>query len=164
MNRGLALVQEGRTLADEGAVEDAYEKYVHGLQRLLKLDKKLPEVTSLQRKIARYIDEAEKLKAILEAKVASQDGEDREQNEELEGGHGRCRSGRGGDRSHDEHDGRAGRPRDGRRCEPTARLAPRRRAPRSRSGRPAGGSASASPERGSSPRKPRACLVARRDI
>lgn len=72
---GLSSIRDGRDLASKGQVEEAYEKYVHGLQRLLQPDKGLPEVRRLQRKIAGYIEEAESLKDILEAKAGGHGAE-----------------------------------------------------------------------------------------
>jgi len=65
--RGLALIKGGQADNAKDDPELAYEKYVRGLQCLLQLDKAHPCVTAAQRRIARYVDEAEKLKEELEA-------------------------------------------------------------------------------------------------
>merc|ERR1719401_1877026 len=71
---GINLIREGRALVDAGNIsEEAYEKYVRGLQQLLKLDKDLPEVGAVQKKIGQYIQEAEHLKDRLEALKDSRD-------------------------------------------------------------------------------------------
>jgi len=74
--RGVALIHEARRLSKSKMYEEAYEKYVLGLQRLLRLDKTQPKAQSLQKKIAKYIGEAEKLKARLEASKAAVSGEE----------------------------------------------------------------------------------------
>jgi len=68
--RGVALIHEARNLSKSKMYEESYEKYVLGLQRLLRLDKTQPKAQALQKKIAKYIGEAEKLKAILETSKA----------------------------------------------------------------------------------------------
>lgn len=62
IDRGLALINEGRKLArNRDRLEEAYESYVRGLKRLLQLDKVDPQNASLQNQIRRYVEEAEKL-------------------------------------------------------------------------------------------------------
>jgi len=69
--RGVALIHEARRLSASKMHEEAYEKYVLGLQHLLRLDKTQPKAQALQKKIAKYIGEAEKLKAMLETSKAA---------------------------------------------------------------------------------------------
>jgi len=73
--RGVALIHEARRLRKSKLHKEAYEKYVLGLQRLLRLDKTQPKAQALQKRVAKYIGEAEKLKAILETNNAVSDDE-----------------------------------------------------------------------------------------
>lgn len=67
IEQGLGLIREGRSAAAEGLLEEGYEKYCAGLQRLLKIDKAHPQVQAIQRNITRYVEEAERLLGVLQA-------------------------------------------------------------------------------------------------
>lgn len=105
--RGITLIHEGRSLAQEEVIGAAYAKYVHGLQCLLSLDKSLPEVKAMHKKLSQYIDEAEKLKDLIDSGSHGgscvREGNGSEKTRERHGGHHRKRAHRGehhGDHGH----------------------------------------------------------------
>merc|ERR1712137_94762 len=69
ISHGLALVKEGRALAQDEMLDEAYEKYIKGLESLLQLDRRESQVAILQGKIAQYVTEAERLKDVIEAEA-----------------------------------------------------------------------------------------------
>lgn len=62
ISQGVSLIREARALAEDEQLQEAYAKYLSGLQRLLKVDKTEPQIIALQGKIAQYVEEAERLK------------------------------------------------------------------------------------------------------
>jgi hypothetical protein len=65
ITKGMALIHEARKAAAEGAIEESCNRYVLGLQRLLGLDKSNPRVEAIAPRLARYVEEAEKLQRQL---------------------------------------------------------------------------------------------------
>uniref|UniRef100_A0A6T1BD68 Uncharacterized protein n=1 Tax=Alexandrium monilatum TaxID=311494 RepID=A0A6T1BD68_9DINO len=65
--KGLSLVHSGKASAAAGRLEDACSGYVLGLQRLLALDKQHPKIVAIAGRLARYVDEAERLQRELDS-------------------------------------------------------------------------------------------------
>jgi len=89
--QGMVLLREGRALAEDELLQEAYEKYVRGLQLLLRLDRKDPRVLALQPEVAKFVDEAEKLRDQLDDARRERDGSSSSCTLEL---HSRSRSSR----------------------------------------------------------------------
>uniref|UniRef100_A0A7S4QT51 RRM domain-containing protein n=1 Tax=Alexandrium monilatum TaxID=311494 RepID=A0A7S4QT51_9DINO len=70
LERGEALIHEGRAAEDKGQMEEAYEKYCRGLQYVLEVMPQLPnddpQVPSLRQMVSSYLERAERLKDKLE--------------------------------------------------------------------------------------------------
>jgi len=63
--RGVALIKEGKALVQDEMLDEAYEKYVRGLESLLQLDRRDPRV-------AEDVNEAEQLNEELEGNAGNQ--------------------------------------------------------------------------------------------
>jgi len=63
--RGVALIKEGKALVQDEMLDEAYEKYVRGLESLLQLDRRDPRV-------AEYVNQAERLNDELEGNTGNQ--------------------------------------------------------------------------------------------
>jgi len=63
--RGVALIKEGKALVQDEMLDEAYEKYVRGLESLLQLDRRGPRV-------AEDVNEAERLNEELEGNAGNQ--------------------------------------------------------------------------------------------
>jgi len=78
LERGDALIHEGRAAEDRGALEEAYEKYCKGLQCVLEVMPQLgednPQVGQLRGKVSNYLERAERLKEKLEKDGAGAGG------------------------------------------------------------------------------------------
>lgn len=75
LEKGEALIDEGRVAEDKGQLEDAYKKYCHGLQVVLEVMPQLgdenPRTGPLRTKVASYLERAEGLKERLELASSS---------------------------------------------------------------------------------------------
>ncbi|CAK0897396.1 unnamed protein product, partial [Prorocentrum cordatum] len=69
IERGTALIREGRAMAVEGLRVEAYEKYVSGLQMLMGIRDQNHGVPDLQNRINRYVEEAERLQKAMEERL-----------------------------------------------------------------------------------------------
>lgn len=81
IEKGEALIGQGKHLEDRRRLDEAYEKYCRGLQYLLEVMPKLgedsAEVRAIRSKISGYLEQAERLKERLETREAAGGTQDR---------------------------------------------------------------------------------------
>merc|ERR1711865_50534 len=64
--KGKGLIKKGQAFVAAGNLEEANSYYHRGLQKILKLDQADPRVATMQKKLSRYVSEAEALQKRLD--------------------------------------------------------------------------------------------------
>lgn len=84
LSHGKSLIRRGQGLAASGDLEEANENYVRGLQKICGLDQSDPRVAGMQRKLAKYVDEAERLQQRLDQERIRRDAEEHQSREDFD--------------------------------------------------------------------------------